>query len=495
MIPFGEWSPDIAAYGNAGATEAKNVVPTEEGFSQMLDLSTSSSALNAYARGAFAAQAASQLSYNYAGSGSKLYQLVDGVWTDQSKASGTYALSGQDVWEFVKWGEKVIAVGGINVSTPVPPQIITLGAAGGTEFADLGGSPPQARHLAVVRDFVVLGNLYESATKYPARVRWCGVDDETIWVTDPSAQADHQDLQGSGGWIQAIRGGQFGVIFQERSIWRQDYIGPPLAFSFNETLPGIGALASNSVIQYGDLIFFLSQAGFKAVRNGTEILNIGENKIDRWFLKRFDESQKHRMSGAIDRRNKRIMWVYPAIGAVDGFPNEGVIFDLASGKWSRFEGIIALVYDAYGEDYTLEGLDSVSANLDVLTPSLDSPAWIGGAMSVGGFDDNHKSGLFDGAPLSAVLETKEDRLSGNSRTSVTRVRPDVEGAGSLTVAAGTRDVLNDSVVWGAAAGPERDGNHAARADARFHRFRTSIGGGFDKALGVTIVEGEKSSGY
>lgn len=495
MISFGEWMPDIAAYGNRGATEAKNVVPTSEGFRQMLALSPATTALNAYARGAFAAQASSQLSYNYAGSGTKLYQLADGAWTDQSKASGTYALTEKASWEFVKWGEKVITVGGINTGTPVPPQIITLGAVGGTEFADLGGSPPQARHIAVVRDFVVLGNLYESATNYPARVRWCGVNDETNWATDPSAQSDYQELQGKGGWIQAIRGGQFGVIFQERSIWRQDYIGPPLAFSFNETLPGIGVLASNSVVQYGDLIFFLSQTGFKAVRGGTEILNIGENKIDRWFLSRFDETQKHRMSGAVDHRNKRLMWVYPAIGSTGGTPNEGVIFDLASGKWSRLEISVIWVYDAYGEDYTLEGLDSVSASLDALAHSLDSPAWIGGAINVGGFGSDHKSGLFDGAPLSAVLETKEDRLSGRARTSVTRVRPEVDGAGTLTVAAGTRDTLTDSVVWGSDAGSERDGNHAARADARFHRFRVNVDGGFDKALGVTIVEGSKSSEY
>lgn len=495
MIPFGEWLPDIAAYGNEGSTEAKNVVPTEEGFRQLLDLNTATTALNGYARGAFAAQASSQLSYNYAGSGSKLYQLVDGAWTDQSKASGTYSLVADASWEFVKWGERIIAVGGVNSGTPVPPQIITLGAVGGTEFADLGGSPPQAYHVAVVRDFVVLGNLYESAANYPARVRWSGVNDETNWSTDPSAQSDYQDLQGAGGWIQAIRGGQFGVIFQERSVWRQDYIGPPLAFSFNETLPGIGVLAPNSVVQYGDLIFFLSQTGFKAVRGGAEILDIGENKIDRWFLSRFDEDQKHRMSGAVDRRNKRIMWVFPAIGAIDGFPNEGVIFDLASGRWSRFERSVALVHDAYGEDYTLEGLDSVSANLDALPASLDSPSWIGGAINIGGFDNEHKSGLFDGAPLSAVLETKEDRLSGNARTSVTRVRPEVEGASSTTVAAGTRDVLKDSVVWGNAASSERDGNHAARADARFHRFRVTVDGGFDKALGVTIVEGARSSEY
>lgn len=496
MIHFGEWLPDIAAYGNQGSTEAKNVVPTIDGFKEMKGLNAYTTALNLFCRGAFAAQAADKTSYNYAGSGSKLYQLSDNTWTDQSKASGTYAVSAAENWEFIKWGEKIIAVGGINAGTPVPPQIITLGAVGSTEFADLGGSPPQARHIAVVRDFVVLGNLYESATDYPGRIRWSGVNDETEWTTSPAAQSDFQDLQGNGGWVQAIRGGQFGLIWQERAIVRQDYIGPPLVFSFNTILPGIGTQAPNSVIQYGGINFFLSQSGFKAIKGGEQILDIGENKLDRWFLSRFDEANKHRMVGAIDRRNRRLMWIFTGTGNTSGLPNEGVMFDLASGKWSRFEAEIEWVYNSFGVDTTLDGLDSVSTSIDALPVSLDSPEWVGGAINISGFDSTHKSGLFEGAALEATMDTKEERLSEQNRTMITRVRPEVENVGTTTtVAAGTRDNLNDSVTYGSAASEERDGNHAMRVGNRFIRFRVNVTGGFDKALGVTVVEGSRSSVY
>ena len=105
MIEFGEWLPDIADYNHPGATEAKNVVASVEGYKQFKAFSRTTGAINSACRGAFAAQSNDQVSYNYAGSGSKLYQLADATWTDQSKASGTYAISSGDSWEFVKWGE------------------------------------------------------------------------------------------------------------------------------------------------------------------------------------------------------------------------------------------------------------------------------------------------------------------------------------------------------------------------------------------------------
>lgn len=157
---------------------------------------------------------------------------------------------------------------------------------------------------------------------------------------------------------------------------------------------------------------------------------------------------------------------------------------------------IEWVYDSFGEDYTIEGLDAVSASIDALPVSLDSHGWIGGSINISGFDSAHKSGSFDGSALEATMDTKEERLSEQNRTMINRVRPEVENVGTTaTVAPGSRDNLNDSVTYGSAASEERDGNHAMRVDNRFIRFRVNVTGGFDKALGVTVVEGSRSSVY
>lgn len=486
MINFGEWLPDIAVFNNPGATEAKNVVPGIDGYKQLLALQVSSSALDAVCKGAIAAQKSDGVSYNYAGNTSKLYELVDSTWTDRSVGGG-YAVAATDYWEFIKWGDKIIAVGGTGVS----PQIVTMST---NAFAALGGIPPKARHIAVVRDFVVMGNYDDGGTIYPTRLIWSGLNDETNWTTSAEKQSDYQELQGKGGWIRAIRGGEYGVILQEHSIWKMDYIGPPAVFSFDETLPGVGTPAPNSVVQWGDIIYFLSQTGFEAVEQGISRVQIGRNKVNDYFYSNVEVDNITRTVGALDRENRRIMWIYPATGSTAGLPNAAIIFDIESGRWSRAEFEAEWLYDAFGEGYTIDGLDAVSASIDTLAESLDSRAWMGGAIYVSGFDSVHKSGTFAGSALTATLETGEQKLSIN-RTNINRVRPEVDGASAITVAPGTRDKQTDTVSWGSAASAERDGGHAMRSDARYHRFRAAITGGFTRAQGITVVEGVPSSGY
>lgn len=494
MINFGAWLPDLGDYDNPGVIEAKNVAPSANGYKQVLRLNAATNSVDSQVRGAFAAQSSTQANFNYVGTGSKLYQLVSSTWTDQSKASGTYAVSVGDSWEFAKWGETVIAVGGINSGTPIPPQVITMGASGSTEFADLGGSPPQSRHLAVVRDFVVLGNLYEDTTDYPSRIRWSGINSSTTWGTDPQVQSDYNDLGGEGGWIRGIRGGEYGVIFQERSIWKMEYIGPPVIFAFDETLPGIGTSFPNSIVQYGDDIFFLGQTGFKLVRGGSEIIDIGKNKIDKWFYANLDANFPERVIGALDRRNRRIIWLYPSDEGSDGESSNGLIFDLNTGEWSYFEDEVSWIWGSFGEDQTLETLDSVSASLDLLPFSLDSPNWVGGEISISAFSNTDSSGSFDGTALTANLITAESRITP-SRTLVERVIPVVDGAGEVLVSCGYRDNQNDTVIWTNEIGPERDGTHVFRLDNRYHRFQVGVIDGFSHASGLAVLDPVNSSRY
>lgn len=491
MIPVGEWLPDIADLQNPGTTKAKNVSPLVDGFGQLKALAETSSALTAYCRGAIAARANDNVVYNYAGDATSLYENESGTWTDKSTgcpgACGTYSVGTNDSWEFAKWGEKVIAVGGVGVS----PQIITLG---GTEFTALGGTPPKARHVAVVRNFVVLANYDESGTIYPARVRWSGHNDETQWTTDRAKQADYQPLAGRGGWIQGIRGGEYGVVLQEHSIWRMEYVGPKPIFRFDETMPGVGTPAPNSIVQRGDNIFALLQNGFEVIVQGEKGPEIGSNKVNKWFFDRVDANNMERVVGAFDRVNRRIVWIFPSTGATNGLPDSGIIFDIASGRWSYFESELEWVYDSFGEGTTLEQLDSVSASLDALSGSLDSREWIGGAIALSGFSSTHKSGAFTGPAMDAVIETTEQKINGDM-TFLRRVRPEVEGTGTITVAIGSRDKLSDSVSWGSNISQARDAAFPCRSRARYHRIRTNISGGFKRMQGISILEAKADGAF
>jgi hypothetical protein len=488
VIPFGEWLPDLADQGNPGSTEAKNVAPSIDGYRQLPSVNVATNAVNLYARGAIAAQANDANVYNYCGTGSKLYELLGQTWTDRSDGAGTYSVGADDFWEFAKWGEQILAVCGPGDV----PQAITMG---GVAFADLSGTPPQARHISIVRDFVVMGNNKEGGTQYPNRVRWSGINDETNWVTSKKLQSDYQDLFGEGGWVQKVVGGEYGVIVREHAIHRMDYIGPPLVFKFDQTLTGVGTPSPNSVVKFGDDVYFLSQTGFEVVRQGTVRKDIGANRINNWFFSELDASQALRVVGSLDRINRRIFWIFPGTGHASGLPNNGLIYDIDSDRWARFEDELEWIYDALGEGTTLDNLDAISGSIDALGESLDSRRWIGGAIAINAFDDAHKSGEFEGTAMAAVLETTEQQLTVNKRVHVSRVRPEIEGAGTLTIQSGTRESQDDAVAWGTTATIARDNGYPMRSESRYHRFRANVSGGFTRAQGINIVEASDAGEY
>ena len=145
-LKFGNWMPDQPDFHNGGATEAKNVIPFANSYLPLKAVTQLTDAIDARARGAISVREAGGQAYLFTGDATKIYSLAANVHTNVSK-SGNYSLSEEENWEFIKFGETVIAIS-IDQAT----QAITLG---GSAFADLSGSPPKARHGAVVANFVV----------------------------------------------------------------------------------------------------------------------------------------------------------------------------------------------------------------------------------------------------------------------------------------------------------------------------------------------------
>ena len=473
-VRFGEFLPDLSELGNPGATHAQNVIPHQGTYRPFPTLAIDSNALTARARGAIAVQDKTSTVVMFAGDATKLYRYAGGTWSDKSGA--TYTNATQDNWEFLKWGEYAI---GTNYA-----DVIQIGPLdGSSNFAALGGSPPKARHIGSVRGFVVLGNLKVGSTLYPNRVQWSGLEQETSWGTVPGTQADFQDLVGNGGRIQAITSGDIGVIFQERSIWTMEYVGPPLAFRFNEVQTEIGTPAPRSVVRYGNSIYYLSENGFQRYDVGGDTVPIGDKKIDLRFLERVNVDEYYRITAAIDVANAHVVWSYS--NGASG-PDELLIYDWKTAQWSYAVLDTECIFEGLSPGYTLEGLDSVNSSIDALPASLDSDLWRGGRLGLYGFDTAHKSGDFSGSALTARLETAEVASEDGTVLYCDNVRPLVQGSTATnTVYLATRNTLTtDHTYSSGVTQNSATGEHNLRDAARYMRFRVDIAGGFDHALGV-----------
>jgi hypothetical protein len=352
VISFNEWSPDAAAIGNPGMPYLRNAVPGLNSYQPFSELVIQTDALTAYPRGAIEAQDASNNVYQYAGDETKLYSLSGGVWNDVTRSSGgNYATGTEEGWEFVRWKEKVLAT---NFSDD--PQSISFGTA---NFAAMT-TDLRMRHIAVVRDYVVAGNTFDSVDgTVRDRLRWSGNNDETDWTVSPVTGSDYRDLK-KGGGIQRIIGGDFGIICCERNTWAMSYVGSPTFFVIDEVLPGIGALAPGAVTLLADTVFMWSEHGMYALRGGRNPIPIGEGKVDQYLRKDLDEDYLYRISSVADPTSGRVLWSYPGSGNTSGRPNRIVIYDTRVNRWGIIDQEHELIWRSGGVATTLEQLDDVN---------------------------------------------------------------------------------------------------------------------------------------
>lgn len=479
-VPFTEWRPDLSDYRNTGDTVVQNVIPHEDGYDPFPNIVSSSDAIAARCQGAVGAKDTSNNIYIYAGDATNLYRLTDQAFTDISGA--TYTTSATSTWEFAVFGTTLIAT---NYDDAV--QSITVGGAG--SFADLitSTAKPKAKHIDIVRDFVVLGNIDDSGA-IPNRIWWSGINDATDFDPDATTQSDYQNIP-TGGHVQKIVGGvEYGLVFMESQIWRLTYVGSPVVFQLDAIDRRRGTPVPNSVVAFGRLVFYISQEGF-FVSDGVTSTPIGDDKVDETFWDQFDIANAHRVSAAVDPLTKSVLWLFPGEGNSGGTPNKMYLYKWTEQKWSElivsdFTTAPEFLFWGGSQGFTLEGLDSVSASIDALTDSLDSAVWQG-TEKLACFNTAKKMNLFTGSNLAATIETAE--YSTGDRSMVRGVRPLVD-VSSATVAVASRARLSDTATYGTAVAMTTSGDCYVLSEGAYHKVRLSIPAAADweHAQGVEV---------
>lgn len=480
FIPFGEWRPDSPAL--AGATRvAQNCIANTDHYKPFPSLGIVTSALEKRAFGAISFTDKTGVTFTFAGDETKLYKLNAGTFDDVSKA-GDYTQLSDTRWEFAKFGTTIIATNYLN-----NPQYFNT--ASSSLFDDLAGTPPRAKHVAIVGDFVVLANLVDGTFGVANNgLRWSGINNPATWTPSATTQSDGQLLEnGDGGAIQGIVGNSvYGIIIQERCIQRMNYIGSPAVFSFEVVERNRGAAIPNSIVGVGSRIFYIDADG-PYMFNGAQSIPIGDEKVSEWFWQNYDNTYKDRVTASIDPLNTVVLWSFPS-KAGSGQPDKILAYNWNSNRFTLIDLEVEILFQALTEGLTLEQLDSISTNLDDLPFSLDSSSYTGGKLLSGAFNSDHKAGYFNGAALDAVIESTEFEGAKNRFTEIFQVTPMIEGDDDTVVMTrmGKRDNRTNQVSYSASLSQNNLGRVKTRANARYHRVETTISGGFTAATGIEI---------
>ena len=463
-IPLAPFAPDINAVDSSFSDIARNVFPIANGYGPILTPVAAFAALPGVCVGYFTARTLSGQYVTYAGTSTKLYKLSsDGqTWTDVSKTGSTYLVPSGEYWSFAQFGSNLVAV---HINSP--PQVVNVDS--GSLFTDLAGSPPTARGVTVVGDFLALFRI----ANVPGRIQWSDLNNITFW-TPGLNNADYNDFP-DGGDVTSVEGGEYGVVFQENSIRRMIFAnGAPEIFQFSRFEEHLGASQPRSTVKFGADIFYLSKDGFYRLQAGSSSLPIGANKVNDWFYNRADINALGSTLAVADTKRTRIFWFFKSAASGLNTLDTALIYDWSLDRWSYCE--IAIEYAA-AASLPAQSLDSLTTTpIDSISGSLDAAIFSGNSLSLTVFNTAHRGSFFTGQTLEAIVQTGDAFLSRPALTRLVWVRPDTD-ATDFRVSVASKFALSETATFAAEMPPEVTMFCPVDRVGRYHSARLRIPAG------------------
>lgn len=493
ILGVAEYQPDMPDLAEATSIASNVIALTPQSYGPVRDLAAySTNTIDTTCRGMGSAEDTALDHYVFAGTAAKLWVVSTGsqTWFD---VSGTAYATGDESWQFAQYKNLMLA-------TNFNDKIQSYNMISGGTFADLAAAAPNARYLAVAKNFAIAANTNDGVGGLnPARIWWSANGDPTNWPTPGSASAqqvmsDYNDLLGQMGQITGLApdlaGCDCAVLF-ERGVFRMIFSGPPAVFDFYPAASAKGCPAPNSIVRRGAVIDYLGEDGFYSF-DGTQNLPIGTNKVDRTFFSLLDQTAYSQVIGALDVSNKASCWAFRSVYSTDGKPDMMLIYRWDIQRWS------------------IASLDQQwIARIPVVTSTAGTPPSVigvtAGQLQLAAVDDAGYLAFYSGSNLPALVGTKVVQLTPNRRTFVNATRPLVDSAppqghiltesgliittesgleliteadaAAITVAMSARNTYQDTEVFGPEQSIDVSGQCSQRSDGRYHRGRISVPGG------------------
>lgn len=424
-----------------------------------------------------------------AGFGANSFQVstsIGGSAVNTSSAgSGTHsftsyysALTSTDQWQFSQAGNFVFAV-----QANVPPQVFDLSTS--SSFANLGGSPPQARYCAIVGRFLVLSGLLSN----PFRIHWSGLNDYDEWTSGVN-QSDFQDLS-DGGIVRGVAGGEYGIIFQDSTIRRMIYApGSDVIFQIERITEDKGLFGPLSIIRSDEQVFACLTDGFHRIRPGGNPEPIGRERVDRTFFADIDTTQPQLFLGANDPSNSRVYWAYKSLSGQTGLFDKLLVYDYVLDRFSPVNMSGEYLTSLAAPGITLESLDTQFPSIDAMTVSLDDFSSVS-LTKLAAVNSEHKMGFFTGSNLEATMETSEQTL--DRRVRVRGLRP-VTDAAECYASIGKRETLQEIVTYSTEQAVNVRGDCPQNVSTRLARGKLRIPAGEDWVFATGVEPKFKQQG-
>lgn len=496
-VKFNLFAPDLPAMLGEGekyrSPRIVNAIPGALGYYPFPSAAVLSSGLVAGTpKGGVAVRKADNSALVVVGDETKLYSFAAGAFSDISRLSGgAYDVADAETWRFQRHGDKLIAT---HIDDDV--QSYSINGGGNFEAHFTSTLKPRAKYVFAIGEFLVFANVEEGGVRYPRRLRWTSINDNSDIDPSVANQADYQDFLDTGIITGGVGNKQYGVVLTEDALHRMDYVGGQLIFEVQKIDGSVGTQIPASVIGYDKEVFYYSPLGFYRY-DGAVSQPIGAEQVDAFFAKDLDYANRHRIRPSIDPVNKLYVIAYPGEGNDSGRPNKALIYRWDLQRWGYVEGLnVEMLFQYLAQGITLEQLDNIASSIDELDASLDSAAYSDGRAILAGIDENGALVAFNGAAMTAELDTCEMALTPHMLSHVRTVRPAYEGTADtvMTISLLGRNIPQGGDDEGYTQSdffPIEETGEVNMEDLdsyRYHRFRMRLEGGFKHAKGIADIQ-------
>lgn len=435
------------------------------GSNEVSVTTTGATSSNTVTWGAVATATGYRIYRGTAAAGENTYYAVGTVttFTDTGAAGTAGTVPGANTtgmtvggqWRFAQFGNYVVAVNGVET------KVVDLVA--GTASTLTGA--PAGVCVAIVGDYVVIGQASNDLLGITTSAEGSHTDWDVVKST-----ATYQPML-AGGEVMGLASGEYGVILQRGRLVRMSRTGDAkVPFQYDVITENIGCASKGSVQQFGNMVFFLSDSGFKMLVSGQELKAIGSEKVDRTFAGLVSRDDWAKMFSAVDPQSKTVIWCNP------GAPGRLWIYNWELDRWSTGSLNIEAVMAGFTSSIDLEALAVTYPDLDAMTVSLDDPRWAGGNPRLYAVNGG-VLGTFFGAPLEATFGFGFVELTPGRVSRLRALRPLTDAGAGQAVTVGSYARLDTLSKAAAAASVRPSGVMPIRVSGRYIRPRWTIAAG------------------
>lgn len=210
-------------------------------------------------------------------------------------------------WTLDNWGQILIAC-------PANGPIYVWNPPSGTPIANVLTQAPVINSGMFVampqRQIIAYGSTF-NGIQDPLLVRWCEVDDFTVWAAQITNQAGSYRIPKGSRIVGGIQGPQQGLIWTDLGCWAMQYVGLPYVYQFNEVGTGCGLIAKKAATSLNGTVYWMGQSQFfKLGANGVEPVACPIWDV---IFQDLDHAHLDKIRVAPNSRFGEISWFYPTM--------------------------------------------------------------------------------------------------------------------------------------------------------------------------------------